>query len=176
VKNVELYDELVRSLKIDKHMLDRELIQLPDLFHQVAREVAMAISRRDRARDEREKVRAKAYGRVRAKLDREGAKVTEALLGNQLALDSEVQTAERAVRDTSEEAGLWEALQSSWDKRSYALKDLVVLHVKAYDQSPSSTAGSVAAAREAGDRDNREIKKENYKPLQERPVKKKKDG
>ncbi len=164
----QLYQTLTQALRIDKHALDRELIDLPHLFHSVCEAHTMAISRRDRVRDDRERIRAKAYGRIRFKLEKAGVKITEALINNEMVLDPEVQTAEKSVRDATETAGLWESLEKAWSSRSYALKDLVVLHVKAYDQSNSSTVGSVAQAREAGARDNAEIKKKTYKPLQDR--------
>lgn len=164
----KLYQTLTDALRIDRHALDKELISLPHRFHEVAQAQVMAISRRDRARDDREQAKAKASLRIRAALERAGGKVTEGAVAADLALDLAVIHTEAAVRDAAEDHLRWEALEKAWQMRSYALKDLVVLHVKSYDQNPTSTVGTAKVARDLGDRDNRAIKKEGYKPLQDR--------
>lgn len=148
--------DLRDALKIDRDGLDDELVAQPQNYFEAARGVAMAISRRDKARDERDKVRAAAYLRVRTKLEKRGDKVTEAVINNSIELDDEVRTAETAVRDAAERAGLWEALEKAWSQRGYALKDLVQLHVMSYSQSDSSRAGDAAKLREGGYARNRE--------------------
>lgn len=141
-------DALEDALRIDRHALDDELMRQPHTYHEAAKASAIALSRRDKAKDWVKRAEAKAYGRVRARLEASGAKVTEPLIAAQIELDPEVIEGKDALVAAGREASLWEVLSDAWLQRSYALKDLVQLHTTAYNQSPSSTAGSAAKARE----------------------------
>lgn len=145
----ELYNNLEARLKIDRYRLDDELVAQPPSYQEAAKARAMAISRRDRARDVRERVKAEAYGRIRTRLESAGSKVTETMIANEMALDEDVQRSESSVRGATQDADLWDALVLAWTQRSYALKDLVQLHVTSYTQSASSSAGSAGKVRAA---------------------------
>lgn len=155
---------LVNRLSIDRDGLDVELIEQPHLFHTTAHAKATAISRRDAAKDELKRAEAQASLRIRRTYERSGAKTTESAIASEVILDPAVGKAQAALRAANAEVAEWEALTEAWQQRSYALKDLVVLHVNAYSMGNTSTAGGPAARRATEDANNRQIKAEKYKP------------
>lgn len=154
--NNAVYVTLENGLRIDAFGLDNELVAQPHNYHEAAKACAMAISRRDGAKDTRDRVRAAAYGRIREVLERGGSKVTEAMVNNEIALDKQVRKAEDDYRQACETSDLWDALRESWRQRSDALKALVQLHVSAYMQRPDAGSGTRADAATTGYARNRE--------------------
>lgn len=137
----ELVD-LQDAIRIDKYGLDEELVRQPATYLQVANGLALHTSYRDQAKDDLKQAEAEADQRVRARLEKNGVKITEPLVEREVDLDRSVGDARQRYRDACLEADKWSALRDAWLQRSYALKDLVQLHVSAYNTTPTSTAGS----------------------------------
>lgn len=145
----DLYTHLEDRLEVDRYALDDELIAQPKTYLEVAKAVALAISRRDAAKVAIKRVEADADKRIRKRLEASGEKGTEAIVKRETDLDKAVQAAQDEYNRLCLAADEWIALKESWMMRSYALKDLVVLHQSAYSQSPSVTAPTRAAAAES---------------------------
>jgi hypothetical protein len=122
------------GLIIDKHAIDDELVRGPQKFNDVCDAVAMAISRRDAAKDELKVTEAEVDKVVRAVYadDETKKKPTETQVANEVLLHRDVREARKTLLDCQEEVERLTAMKESYMQRSYAIKDLVSLHLASY--------------------------------------------
>ena len=141
----EAFDRLEPQLKINKYELDEELVNQPDFFNKIGQRYAEAISYRDEAKSDRE--------RVRAMLDREfrdeagDKKLTEAALNNMIIGHPSYEKATLAMAAWEDRVNKWRALLDGVKARGYVLSDLVTLYNTGY-WADSAGGKDRAAARE----------------------------
>jgi hypothetical protein len=122
----------MRELEIDKDALDNELIGIGQIFQKVGEEIAYATSRRDQAKDELALVMADLDMIVRQDMAQENVKVTESAVKRAMLKHPDAQGATNRLRLREEELMRLQALEKSFTQRSYAIRELVSLHLAAY--------------------------------------------
>jgi len=120
------------SLRIDPDALDRELIQQPELFCGVAREYALAASRRDEAKENVAVAKATAYFVVRNEIEADGGKVTESAIGIQIELNPAYRKAVKKYQGAKLAADNLAADREALQQRAFMLKDLCALWIAGY--------------------------------------------
>jgi hypothetical protein len=133
--------ELEAQLAIDEYDLDKALVRQPQLYFMVASEVAMAISKRDAAKQNLTENEAQADSIIRRKATE---KLTEPEIKARVQLDKNVVEARDEYLELNLAVARWQALERSFDQRMSALKKLVDLYLKNYyvesGLGPSSAA------------------------------------
>lgn len=142
-------EEFSEALRIDRDDLDTELVQQPQLFHDVSDEWALAISRRDAAKIRRNKEHAKLRIEIKDEVEISGQRATDSLLQALMDKHPRYIKTSLAHNQACEEADRWGALKDAFLQRSYALKDLVALFGQQYFERDSSTAGTRSQRAEA---------------------------
>lgn len=144
--------DLEAGLKIDEHALDTALIRQPDMFYRVSQALALAISRRDFAKQTRDELMAELDADIRAVAARHEEKITEGGIKAQLTMDPAVKRAERECLDRGAMVGQLTALKEAFVQRSYVLKDLASLYVANYYSDASAGSRSTEQVKNrAGD-------------------------
>lgn len=152
-----LLDRLEQGLKIDEHALDEALTEQPQLFYNVAKELALAISKRDAAKQNVKLVEAEADAAFRSGAAQSGDKITETAVANAVRADKGVIAAGADLIKYDERVALLSALRDAFTQRSYALKDLVSLHLAAY----YSQSSDVRAGHDQADMRARQVREQN---------------
>ncbi|SRR5258708_1567283 len=124
--------DLEAQVKIDEHSLEEECKKQPDLFYQVAKELAFAISQRDEAKVALAEAEASADPRIRKTLERSEMKVTENIVASMKLTDPEVTKAKDYHLDRSANAGKLSALKEAYEQRSHMLRHLTELYIHSY--------------------------------------------
>lgn len=123
---------LSEGLSIDQFALDEALVRNGQVFHDVADACALALSRRDAAADELKQTEAEVDQIIRKEATKEGVKYSEDAIKRMIVLHADVISARQRMRNREEELNRFTALKESYSQRSYAIKDLVSLHLAAY--------------------------------------------
>lgn len=111
--------------------LDEELIRQPQLFYEAGEAYAMAVSRREAAKDALKQVAAELYLRLRRKLaDKE--RVTEATLNANVETHPEHASARVALAEAQAAVETSEALKEAYSQRAWMLRELCALHMAGY--------------------------------------------
>lgn len=137
-------EDLETGLRIDEHALDDALVQHPDLFYRVSKQLALLTSQRDAKKQELAEQEAKADGDIRETASKHKDKVTETEVKNMIRLDADVSRVLHELLDLNRQVGSWTALKEAFQARSYVLKDLVNLYIANYygsNQDGGSSAG-----------------------------------
>ena len=137
-----MLEQLEDALKIDQDDLHEALLQQPQLYWQVAEQVALAVSRRDEAEKELELVEARADLAIRRAAQERKQDTTEKLIKSRVLLHPSMEKATRELQDLELDASEWKALERSYSQRMDALKKLVDLTLKNY-WSESGISGFV---------------------------------
>lgn len=148
-------DEPFRDrLLIDKNNLDGELIEQPQVFFDVSHEFSMAVSRRDKAKEEIARTAAKVSQNIRRNALDKGEKITETAISQLVDLDDSYQETVDEHIELVAKASDAQAMKEAFQQRSYVLKDLVNLYLAQYYSSDSvkSVRGQIATAEHAGNR------------------------
>lgn len=134
-----------RGLEIDKNDLDTCIMHQPGLFQDVADAYVEAMSIRDYAKAEEDRVESEVSRRIRAEAERDdkGKGPTEATVKALVTLDAEVIAAKRHTISATNRAAALALMRESYSQRAYALKDLAQLWLGGYFQT--SSINSVAA-------------------------------
>jgi len=146
---------LETGLQIDEHALDEALQYQPDLFYRVSARLSHLISERDYAKQELEEIEAEVSVRLRLEAEKEKTKLSVAECEALKTIDSEVVKASRKMLDLQRMVGQYSALKEAFNQRSYALKDLVALHIANYY---SDSAQSNQQRKERYEEDRRALK------------------
>lgn len=125
----EVIKRLQRCLKIDLNGLDECLVEQPQVFFEIAEEVAYAISRRDGFAAEIKEQRAIRREQLRQDILDSGGKPTEKALDALTDSDKVVLEVQTDARAAAQDVGRLEALREAFRQRSHALRDLVQLHL-----------------------------------------------
>jgi len=157
MSNTEIsYEE---EIKIDQHALDEEWLHQPAIFFRISVQCAKAEARAKRAKEKIAVVEAEAYTRARNKLDREGEKITEALVKATMAKDAELLKANDEYQDLSEEWGILKAGVEAFQHRKSALENLVKLNLAGYYSSPSDIKQDEKSSEFASTKQNAKLSK-----------------
>lgn len=145
--------ELEKALKIDEDDLETSLLDQPESFYRVAKAAAIATSRKDAAYQHIKEVTAEVDRHIRSGIDPED-KMTEKAIESQVRLDRKIRDANIAHLALSEDAAILNALVQAYQMRSYALKDLIAMHLKEYymNQGSSGDARAEDVRRQQSDR------------------------
>lgn len=140
--NSNVLDELRGHLNIDKHALDDEIQQQPSLFFKISEAYVNAASRRDFLKEEVARVDADLSAKHRRRIEKSGARATDAATTSAVAADPKHQKAVDAHIDARQKADQLLALKEAFHQRSYMLRDLVALHVANYYERTAVTDNS----------------------------------
>lgn len=128
---------LEAGLRIRKDALDEGLLQQPDLFYRVSKELTLATSRRDAAKQGV----ADAEANVELSLHRSKDKYTVGEIKAHVSVAPSVKAARKMLADLQFEVNSLNALKEAFSQRSYALKELVALFIANYYGDIDSRAG-----------------------------------
>lgn len=131
-QSIRLLEQYAELLQIDKNDLDNALIEQSSIYYRVGEAYATAISYRDYAKSNIDKVRADTDRLVRRKAQEESERVTEAQVANRILDDVLYQKAVDDHLEWKTVADKWSALRDSFERRAYALRDLVQLWIAGY--------------------------------------------
>ena len=126
------YDQLKTSMKIERDMLDEEIISQPSSFFHASEGCALASSRRDMLKHKLEVTVAELDKDVRDAMTTEGEKITEAQVKAQVAREPDFHAAYKKYLTACLEADRWEALRNAYRQRADMLRSLVQLHQVGY--------------------------------------------
>jgi hypothetical protein len=140
--------QLEEKLQINEHALDVALREHPDLFYQVASQLALSISKRDADKQALGEAEASVAMELRAKAARLDEKVTENSIAAQVKSDKRIVEANEAYLNAHFEAAKWAALKEAYESRSYALSKLVDLFIANYYSSNEGSKTGATAFRE----------------------------
>ncbi len=144
----EWLDEYRKQLSIDKNNLDKMLIEHPVWFGHIAEQLALAVSKRDRIKDEVELVRAQVDKQVRTTAADEAKKITETQVLSAVEIHVEFRSIREQYLDQRLLTDQWFGLKEAFVQRSYMLKELIHLYLSEY-WDHSSIQGSKVAVGEA---------------------------
>ena len=146
---VEFIERLEAALKFDKNRLDDALEEQAGIFHEIADELAIQISRRDQAKKYVTDIESQTIVEIRTAAREKDQKITDKEVEAQTQLDAFVIKASKMLAELSLIVGRLSALKESYVQRSYALKDLVALQINQYGvESASNVEGAKGALNE----------------------------
>ena len=151
--------QLEDKLKIDQHALDIALREHPDLFYQVASELALAISNRDEAKQDLDQIEAQVDSELRRAAAISEDKVTEKAIESNKNTDKRVIAANDKFLEERYNAAKWTALKDAYEQRSYALSKLVDLFLANYYSSNEDKKTGGPALRDVRSQQVKEINK-----------------
>lgn len=126
------FEKIKELIIIDRNRLDDECQQHAEIFREVARKVAFALSARDAAKETVKKTDAMLAEKYRDLLASPTKKATEAMIEEKVLLDQEHYLAFKAMNEAKLEADLWEAEKEAFKEKSGMLKELCQLYLSGY--------------------------------------------
>src|SRR5262249_27736627 len=114
-----------QTLKIDENDLHTALLEQPQLYWQVSKQVALAKSRRDAADQNLKVVEARTELNVRRSAREKKEDMTNPEVKSHVIIHLDVEKATKALQDLELQANEWSALERSFAQRMDALKKLV---------------------------------------------------
>lgn len=129
---VNTFQRLEAAIKIDEYDLAVVCRDQPTLFHQVSREVAYSISRRDLAKQNLDRVEAQLILDYRGDAKRSETKMVADEVKASIKLDSAYLEAQEKLAKSNEVLLDWQALKDAYLQRSYALNHMVDLYLANY--------------------------------------------
>ena len=132
-------DELRTKLRIDKHSLDTEVEQQPELYGEVAEAAALSKSQIDSLEEQIKELEADIDTQARVDADNEGDRITENAIKAIIASDEDRKKMVIKLLDARHLQRRLEALTTSFRHRSYALRDMVDLFLASYYSSRSAS-------------------------------------
>jgi hypothetical protein len=124
--------ELETAMAIDENALNAMVMRQADLFYDTAKQLTLAISRRDAAKRNVKVVEAEKLLAIKKQALRDQVKFTvdESLAA--VAIDEDVNEAYAELLDLDREVGEWFALKDAYAQRNDALRDMVRLYLANY--------------------------------------------
>jgi len=139
------FDDLESGLQIDPDDLDNMVINHPQLYYFVCCGYTGAISSRDEAKDLLKQQDAELSFTVRQRLEEEGKRPTESQVAAAIETHDDHHAALSAYRARCVEADNWGNLKAAYEQRSYALREIVELHIANYSAT-ATISGPVNTA------------------------------
>lgn len=141
-KPTTMIDSLEGALSINENELDEACAAQPECFYRVAKEYAVAVSKRDLAKQCLAEISAEVDTQLRHEAEKTKERITEEQIKSRKALDDDVVEAQRILLELNTKVGEWSALKEAFEQRSYALKDMVSLWLgNYYGDRPTQQAG-----------------------------------
>ncbi len=136
-------DEFRGYLKIDRDALDEAIIMQSDLYYRVSRMFVLAVSKKDKLKEEIAIVDANLDMDLReeAANKKKGEKVTEGAIRGQIAAHRAHIESIREYLDARREMEELQALKDAFSQRGYMLRELARLYIAGYYQSPVISGG-----------------------------------
>ena len=91
--------------------------------------------------------------------DEKTKKVTEALVVRRIDLDNDVKEFKLKYLAAKEQLGKWAAIKEAYVQRSYALKDLVALHVTGMHETSASNLANGGDGRKLAEEETNKTRK-----------------
>lgn len=110
------------QLKIDKSAMDNELVKQPQLVYEVGRSYALAVSKRDSAKNDLKRTSVRVADEIK---DDEKVSATEA--AKRIVLKAEYMKGEAGLRILDRRVHEWDALRSAVNAKGFALRELADL-------------------------------------------------
>lgn len=126
-------EEFRKTLELDKHSLDEELVQQPSLYFRISEAYVELAAIRDTKKEALETVDAKLDAGFRISND----KLTEPKIKNMIQAHTDHQEAFIAYNEAKKAADLMAGLKEAFHIRGYMLRDLVSLYSTGYYQADS---------------------------------------
>lgn len=145
----KIFEQLKRCITIDKHDLDGEIVQFPEIFYKVCEQVQIAETHLNDARLSRQDVETQLSGKARERLGTKGGRVTNASVETWVRGRMSYKNVDAQYQLAKDELGQWQALKETMQIKSYKLRDLVDLYIAQYYSDPSSNDGSTEKRRRA---------------------------
>jgi len=121
------------SLRIDKHNLDEEWLQLPMLYAEWSKNYAQAVLERDREKQRAELVRTELDAKIRSNPDGYGIKKgTEGEIGNCITQLSEYKEAQKKYQDACYEVNVLSGATEALNHKKQALENITKLFLASY--------------------------------------------
>ena len=125
-------EDLEEMLKIDAHALEDEVGMQSDLFYRVGEKLALAVSRRDEAKQDLQDIEAETELSIRKKSSEDGVKMTVDEVKATVRTDRNVRNAQIKLFRLTEITSKLTALRDAFAQRSSMLKKMVDLYVTNY--------------------------------------------
>lgn len=125
-------EEMEKALLIEEDDLDTALLQQPQLYWQISRQVALTISLRDAAKQEVTSAASRADHQIRKSIKQRDESATETDIKSRVALDIGVEKANKELSRLTLATAEWQAMERAFDQRMSVLKKLVDLYLKNY--------------------------------------------
>lgn len=123
--------DLEASLQIDENALEDVCREQTTLLYRVARELSIAISRRDAAKQDLEYIEARVALELREQV-RTGEKITADEVKARVKVHPDYLAAVEELTKTQNMIGEWAPLKEAYQQRSYMLNHLVDLYLSNY--------------------------------------------
>lgn len=131
-------EQLRERIKINKNDLDSELVNQADYYYQAGMDHATKASRLAYLDEEGERLRAVLDKKIRLESADDEKKPTETQIKSRIDSTSKWQEHIKLYLEAKQEAAESLALKEAYSQRSYALKDLVQLHLAQYYSSDTA--------------------------------------
>lgn len=150
------FNKFEKELVIDKDNLDVICQIHPEIFYQISKFYIEAVSIRDSAKANLEKIEAQVSLSIRSALEKAGEKATEGKVASLVQIDDMKISAVETYLNTKAEADLWQVLKDSYLQRASMIKILADLYGQGYFTTTSLTSSDA------------KIKENEYKELREK--------
>lgn len=127
-------DEARSYLAVDKHNLDEELVQQPQLYERVGQELAMAQTDLASAKKSLEKMESELLDDL---LRKDTGRTSMEKLKSKLHFDPELQRMHAVLRSREEDVRMWTHMLEAFKARGYSIRDLAALYNANYYQRDS---------------------------------------
>ena len=125
-------EQMEGALQISEHDLDEALLQQPQLYFQVSRQLALTTSLRDAAKQNLAIVEARTDLNIRRAAREKKLDQTEKEVKSQVIMHLDMEKANKALLALELEHDEWQAMEKAFDQRMKALSKLVDLYLKNY--------------------------------------------
>lgn len=124
------YAHFESQLRIDPHALDETVSNQPDWMHKASDRYALAVSRRDEAKDHFKTVEAEL--RLDLKEGAGDSRVTEKELDARVQVSPKRAVAFKRFIDAERAVNEWDGMVESFKQRHYMIREMVTLHMASY--------------------------------------------
>lgn len=143
---MSIYEQLTQAARgINKFALDEEQIRQPALYHDIADQLSLAISKKDELETAAKQIRADRDAEIRQDFAEREEKLTEKALEAELLRDDAVKAALADAAEMAVEVRRWSNLLETVKQRGHALRVLGDLYLGGYFQATSTGSGRVRA-------------------------------
>jgi hypothetical protein len=126
------FEELEAALRLDRDALDTVIMEQPEVYYEVAKQLTLAISRADADKQALQEAEAEEYLKIRQQSIDDNVKRTEVAIAAELAVRPRLQELQREVADRASRVGLLRALEQAFRQRNDAIERTLRLHMSQF--------------------------------------------